>query len=95
MSACDGEANPLKHIDVLFKGVLKNTDCCNLNFYGNIHSFDVDDTSILTQNKREYKKSQKRQLEELVVPNEVYISLNTTIDFNKLVRIIFVILGGK
>lgn len=62
-------------MNTLFKGVLKNTNCFDLNFYGNIQSTDIGETSVLTQNKREYKKTQKRPLEELVVPDEVLKSI--------------------
>lgn len=68
--ACAGRENPLDHINTLFKDVFKNTDYFNLNFLGNIKS---EETDVLTQSKKEYiRKSQKRPLEEQVVPDEVY-----------------------
>lgn len=66
----------MDHINTLFNGVLKNTEHFDVNFYGNIQSDDSDNTSLVTQNKKEYKKSQKFQLAELVVPDKVYKFIN-------------------
>lgn len=61
----------MDHINTLFSGVMKNTNYFNLNFYGNVQPNEYEDSSTLTQCKKEKQKSQKRQLEELVVPDEV------------------------
>lgn len=70
---------------------MKNTNCFHLNFYGNIQSTDMDDSNIFTQSKREYKKSQKRQLEELVVPVEVYKFISNTLYYKALILCILTI----
>jgi len=59
-------------MDTLFKGAFKNVHYFNLSFYGNIKSEEAVETQVLTQSKKEYRKSQKRPLEEQVVPVEVY-----------------------
>lgn len=41
----------------------KKTHYFVLHFYGNIQFTYIDNTSIVTQNKREFKKSQKYQFE--------------------------------
>lgn len=70
---CDGKEDPLSHLNTLFKGVIKNSDYLNLNFYGNFKSEDVEKKVELTQPKKETRRSQKHPLEELVVPDEVII----------------------
>jgi len=59
-------------MNTLFKGAFKNIHYFNLSFYGNIKSEEDVETQVLTQSKKEYRKSQKRPLEDLVVPDEVY-----------------------
>jgi len=62
-------------MNTLFKGAFKNIHYFNLSFYGNIKSEETVETQVSTQSKKEYRKSQKRHLEDLVVPDEVYILL--------------------
>lgn len=77
LNICAGKENPLDHLNILFSGVLKNSNNFDLNFYGNIQSTDIDDSITVKQNKRGFKRSQKVQLEELVVPDEIYESVST------------------
>ncbi|CAI6350426.1 unnamed protein product [Macrosiphum euphorbiae] len=71
IKACVREKDPLGHMDTLFRGAFKNIHYFNLSFYGNIKSEEAVETQVLTQSKKEYRKSQKRPLEEQVVPVEV------------------------
>jgi len=59
-------------MNTLFNGAFKNIQYFNLSFYGNIKSEETVETQVSTQSKKEYRKSQKRQLADLVVPDEVY-----------------------
>nr|BAH72406.1 ACYPI005902 [Acyrthosiphon pisum] len=58
-------------MNTLFKGAFKNIHYFNLSFYGNIKSEEAVETQVVTQLKKEYRRSQKRPLEDLVVPDEV------------------------
>ncbi|XP_025209001.1 EP300-interacting inhibitor of differentiation 3-like [Melanaphis sacchari] len=71
IEACDDKEDPLSHIDTIFNGAFKNINCFNLNFYGNIKSEESAETQVITQSRKEYRKSQKRPLEDQVVPVEV------------------------
>lgn len=71
IEACVHKKDPLGHMNTLFKGAFKNIHYFNLSFYGNIKSEETVETQVSTQSKKEYRKSQKRHLEDLVVPDEV------------------------
>ncbi|XP_060867602.1 uncharacterized protein LOC132942908 [Metopolophium dirhodum] len=71
IEACVHKKDPLGHMNTLFKGAFKNIHYFNLSFYGNIKSEEAVETQVLTQSKKEYRKSQKRPLDDLVVPDEV------------------------
>lgn len=60
------------HINTLFKGAFKNIHYFNLSFYGNIKAEEAVEAQVSTQLKKEYRKSQKRPLEDLVIPDEVH-----------------------
>jgi len=68
--ACAGKENPFEHINTMFDGVLKNDNNFNLNFFGNIKSNSTYEIAS-KQGRKEYKKSEKRPLEDQVVPIEV------------------------
>lgn len=70
-------------MNTLFDGAFKNIHYFNLSFYGNIKSEEAFETQVSTQSKKEYRKSQKRQLADLVIPDEVY---------RMLLKIIFILL---
>lgn len=70
-------------MDTLFKDCFMNTNNLCLSFYGNI-SETISNPIVSSQMKREYKRSQKRQLEELVVPDEVTHN-SMTMNFTKFV----------
>lgn len=61
-------------MNTLFKDCFMNTDNFCLSFYGNIATETSIDSAVLNQTKKEYKRSQKRQLEEQVVPDEVILN---------------------
>lgn len=52
---------------------MKNTNYFDLNFFGNIRNDESLELTVSTQSKKEMKRSQKRPLEELVVPLQVYL----------------------
>lgn len=71
--ACADKEDPLDHINELFKNAMPNTKYFDLNFFGNIRNEESLEVTVSTQSKKEFKRSQKRPLEELVVPVEVYL----------------------
>lgn len=71
IEVCVNKEDPLGYIDTLFNGVFKNTEYFKLSFYGNIKPEKSTETQVFSQTKREYRKSQKRQLEDQVTPDEV------------------------
>lgn len=71
IEVCVNKNDPLAHINTLFKGAFKNIHYFNLSFYGNLKPEESVEDQVLTQSKKEYRRSQKRQLEDLVVPDEV------------------------
>lgn len=71
--ACADKEDPLDHINTLFKNAMKNTNYFDLNFFGNIRNDESLELTVSTQSKKEMKRSQKRPLEELVVPLQVYL----------------------
>ncbi|XP_015363471.1 PREDICTED: non-structural maintenance of chromosomes element 4 homolog A-like [Diuraphis noxia] len=71
IQACANKKDPLTHINTLFNGAFKNIHYFNLSFYGNIKSEEPLEAQVLTQSKKEYRRSQKRTLDDLVIPDEV------------------------
>ncbi|XP_026813567.1 non-structural maintenance of chromosome element 4-like [Rhopalosiphum maidis] len=71
IESCADKEDPLSHINTLFNDAFKNINYFNLSFYGTIKSEEPAETQVLTQTKKDYRKSQKRPLEEQVVPDEV------------------------
>jgi len=59
----------LEYINTIFKGVIKSKNNFNLNFLGNFKYDEVSEPVV--KSKKEIKKSQKSQLVEQVIPNEV------------------------
>jgi hypothetical protein len=51
-----------------------NTNNFCLSFYGNIALETSTDSTVITQTKKEHKRSQKRRLEEQIVPDEVILN---------------------
>ncbi|XP_050423106.1 uncharacterized protein LOC126834922 isoform X2 [Adelges cooleyi] len=72
IESCAGKENPLLHVDYLFRDVVKNTRYFDLSVYGNIKADENETRPItLTQAKKDIRRSQKRQLEAQVTPDEV------------------------
>ncbi|XP_025424041.1 EP300-interacting inhibitor of differentiation 3-like [Sipha flava] len=72
LDACTDKDDPLDSMNTLFEDCFMNTNNFCLSFYGNIALETSTDSTVITQTKKEHKRSQKRRLEEQIVPDEVY-----------------------
>ncbi|CAH1710984.1 uncharacterized protein LOC114127096 [Aphis gossypii] len=71
IEACTDKEDPLSHLNTLFNGAFKNINYFKLSFYGNIKWEEPAETQVLSQAKKEFRRSQKRPLEDQVIPDEV------------------------